>query len=92
MAVGRVSAAVRPITANTARPAIPYQSLRMASAPMTAANTASTRPIPLSSTSLSCVPKAEIAKFFTGGGVRSIEASATAATGPLAGATIPATR
>ena len=76
---------------NTARPAMPYQSLRMASTPTIAAKIASTARMPLTSTSLSCEPKAEIAKFFTGGGVRPIEASPTATTGEASGATIPAT-
>ena len=89
-AVGRDSAAVVPIAVNTARPAIPYQILRMASRPTIAANTASTARMPVTRTSLSFEPKAEIAKFFTGGGVRSIEASPTATTGEPSGATIPA--
>ena len=65
-AVGRDSAAVTPIAVNTARPAIPYQILRMASRPTIAANTASTARMPVTRTSLSFEPKAEIAKFFTG--------------------------
>ena len=89
-AFGRDSAADAPMAVNTARPTIPYQSLRMASTPTTAANTASTARMPVTRTSLSFEPNAEIAKFFTGGGVRSIDASPTATTGEPSGATIPA--
>src|SRR6516162_9204071 len=90
-AVGRVSAAVMPIAVKPTRPRMPYQSLRLASTPTIAANTASAARIPVTRTTLSLAPKAEIAKFFTGGGVRSIEASPTATTGELSGATTPAT-
>ena len=90
-AVGRSSAAAIPIAVKPTRPSSPYQSLRTASAPTIAANTASTARIPVTRTTLSLAPKAEIAKSFTGGGVRSIEASPTATTGELSGATTPAT-
>ena len=85
VAVGRVAAAVSPITANTARPARPYAIRRVAAAPMTAAKMASTTRIPLTRTSLSSEPNSVMAKFFSHGGVKSICSSPTATTGdPLA--------
>ena len=90
-AVGRVSAAASPITVNAARPSIPFRSRRTAHLPMSAANSASTTRMPATRTVLSLLPKELIAKFFTGGGVESIDASPTATTGELAGATTPAT-
>ena len=42
----------------------------MAAMPITAANTASTTRMPMTRTILSWEPNAEIAKFFTGGGVQ----------------------
>src|ERR1035438_10073218 len=63
----------------------------MASAPITAANTARTTRTPLTRTSLSCDPNAEMAKFFTGGGVKSMAMLPTAATGEPCGLAIPAT-
>src|SRR3984885_8334523 len=90
-AVGRVSAAASPITVNAASPSIPFRSRRTAHLPMSAANNASTTRMPATRTVLSLLPKELIAKFFTGGGVESIDASPTATTGELAGATTPAT-
>ncbi len=55
MALGRVADASTPIIPNTATPASPYQSRRMASTPMNAANTAKTSTIPACSASLSYV-------------------------------------
>src|ERR1035438_2982820 len=63
----------------------------MASAPITAANTARTTRTPLTRTSLSCDPNAEMAKFFTGGGVKSMAMLPTAATGELCGLAKPDT-
>src|SRR5580692_3676971 len=62
----------------------------MASTPTTAAKIASTARMPATRTTLSCDPKAEIAKLFTGGGVRPIDDSPTATTGEASGATNPA--
>ncbi len=85
VAVGRVTAAVSPTTANTARPAMPYAIRRVAAAPMTAAKMPSTTRIPLTRTSLSSGPNSVMAKFFSHGGVKSICSSPTATTGdPLA--------
>src|SRR5580698_606225 len=63
----------------------------MASTPTTAAKIVSAARMPATRTTLSCEPKVEIAKLFTGGGVRPIEDSPTATTGEASGATNPAT-
>jgi hypothetical protein len=52
-AVGRVAAAVSPTIANTASPAMPYDSRRVAATPITAAKIPSTTRMPLTRTSLS---------------------------------------
>ncbi len=56
-----------------------------------AAKMASTMRIPPTSTTLSCEPKALIAKFLTGGGVKSIDSCPTATTGELSELISPAT-
>ncbi len=56
-----------------------------------AAKMASTMRIPPTSTPLSCAPKALIAKFLTGGGVKSIDSCPTATTGELSELISPAT-
>ena len=58
----------------------------MASTPIAAANIASSTRMPVTRTNLSCDPKAEMAKFFTGGGVKSMATLPTAATGEPCGA------
>ena len=68
VAVGRVAAAVSPMTANTASPAMPNQSRRVAAAPITAAKMAITTRMPLTRTSLSSEPNSLMAKFFSHGG------------------------
>src|SRR5215468_3500821 len=63
----------------------------MAATPMAMANTRSRTRMPATSTVLSLEPNSEIAKFFNGGGVRSIAASPTATTGDACGLVMPAT-
>jgi hypothetical protein len=62
-----------------------------AATPIAAANTASKTRIPVTSAVLSLDPNVEIAKFFSGGGVRSMAALPTATTGEPCGPMIPAT-
>src|SRR5262245_32098625 len=76
--------------ANSASPHMPNASRRSASIPTTAAYPASTTRMPPSSTVLSALPNAEMAKFLTGGGVRSMAAWPTASTGEPCGAVRPA--
>ena len=91
MEPGLVRAAHRPMKANSPSPHMPNASRRTATMPTTAAYRASTTRMPPSSTVLSAVPNAEMAKFLTGSGVRSMAAWPTASTGELAGAVSPAT-
>src|SRR5262249_32420382 len=90
-AVGRLSAAARPIPGETARPATPQLDRRKAATPITPANTAGSTRIPVTSAVLSLDPNVEIAKFFSAGGARSIAALPTATTGEPCGPVIPAT-
>ncbi len=90
--VGLVPAATSPIAAKMAIPTRPSDGRRRASTPMTAANAASTTRTPIWSTSLSFVPNSLIAKFFTGGGLRSMAIWATATTGEPTGPVMPLTR
>ena len=90
VASGLVRAAARPMLANTASPARPRPSRRTASIPITAANTASTIRMPVSSAVLSSAPNVEMAKSLTAGGVRSMDAWPTAITGELSGLVSPA--
>ena len=91
MEPGLVRAAHRPIKANSPSPHMPNASRCTATMPTTAAYRASTTRMPPSSTVLSAVPNAEMAKSLTGSGVRSMAAWPTASTGELAGAVSPAT-
>ena len=88
--LGLVRAAARPMKAKSASPHMPNVSRRTATIPTTAAYRASTTRMPPSSTVLSLAPNAEMAKFLTGGGVRSIAAWPTASTGELCGTVRPA--
>ena len=90
LALGRLSAASRPTAVNTTSPARPKRSRRTAATPIRAANTASTTRMPATSTVLSLEPNAEMAKFFAGGGVKSMAAPPTATTGEPCGPVIPA--
>src|SRR6266566_6281811 len=90
--VGLVAAATSPTAAKTAIPTRPLDGRRRASTPMKAAKTASTTRTPIWSTSLSFVPNSLIAKFFTGGGLRSTAIWATATTGEPTGPVMPLTR
>ena len=76
--------------AKSPSPHMPNASRRTARIPTTAAYRASTTRMPPSSTVLSWAPNAEMAKFLTGGGVRSMAAWPTASTGELCGTVSPA--
>src|SRR5262249_41762239 len=84
-------AAARPPGEHPPAPPPPHQTRRNAATPIAAANTASSTRIPVTSAVLSLDPNVEIAKFFSGGGARSMAALPTATTGEPCGPVVPAT-
>ncbi len=94
VASGRVTAAIPATVASASTTHGPRNRPRAATIPASALSTASTAAAPTRSTSLSDVPKVEVAKSLSHGGVRSTKASPTATRGsddgPVRAATISA--
>src|SRR4051794_8347131 len=81
VASGRVAAARAATVPITSTSHGPRNRPRAAITPASALRATRASAAPMSSTSLSCVPKVEIAAFFSQGGVRSTNASLTATSG-----------
>ena len=81
---GRAWAAAAPTRPNAAMPATPMALRRMASAPMTAAKTATNTSVPAMRAGLSFVPKRRTANVLTHEGTWSMTHSPTAMTGEMA--------
>lgn len=91
-AVGRARAAHPAIATITPSSPRPYDNRRRASSPAAAASSSVTITTPLSSTSLSALPKVRIAQLFTGSGVASMTADPTAYGGEASARTSTAMR